>query len=480
MILQHISKYLLKALSTSHHAGGGASSSTALEPMATDGANGAAGGGERNNNKKYRLHALHLAAKKNDVKNGEFLLSQMKVSPNITSKSGFTPMHIAAHYDNVEFGRLLLAAEGGGMCEINFRAKHQITPVHVASKWGKLNFLRFLVENGGDIYAKTKDQLTPVHCAARSGHLNCIQLLLEENYNLIEARTKNGLTPLHMTVQGNHLDCTKYLISMNRDGVNCLSNDSLTPLHIAAHYNFQDQCEVLLENGANCYVRASNGYTPVHIACKKKFYNILVLMMKYMNKPMVVEGDVEQPARVHLDGDAMQVAVEMGSIEVIRYLLENEASIKQEINGDEPVGERFLSGSSNERGETPLHVGVMTCNLEVIKVLLEAGREDTVNRGTVGDNQGPVFYAIRQLKRPVQRDSGSNDEEEGLVELMTEDSLAAEDQQKLTVVKYLLENGANLEQKTVRNHWTPFMYAVKLKLHYLVQYFIDQVIMIGI
>lgn len=284
------------------------------------------------NNKKYKLHALHLAAKKNDVKNGEFLLREMNVSPNITSKSGFTPMHIAAHYDNVDFGRLLLA-EGGDRCQINFRAKHQITPVHVACKWGRINFLRFLLENGADIYAQTKDKLTPLHCAARSGHLSCIEALLGQNFNLIEARTKNGLSPLHMTVQGNHVEATRYLVQVNPNCVHNLSDDSLTPLHIAVHYNYYELTELLLENGANCYVRATNGYTPVHIACKKKFYDILILLMRYMNRRVTVEdeGEVGVKGDRPLDASALQVAVEMGSIEVIKFLLEHEPEIKREI-----------------------------------------------------------------------------------------------------------------------------------------------------
>lgn len=318
--------------------GGGAVNGT------TDQQQTQAGGG---NNKKYKLHALHLAAKKNDVKNGEFLLREMNVSPNITSKSGFTPMHIAAHYDNVEFGRLLLA-EGGDRCQINFRAKHQITPIHVACKWGRINFLRFLLDNGADIYAQTKDKLTPLHCASRSGHLSCIEALLGQNFNLIEARTKNGLSPLHMTVQGNHLDATRYLIHVNRNSVHNLSDDSLTPLHISVHYNFYQMTELLLENGANCYVRATNGFTPVHIACKKKFYEILILLMCYMNRRVnETNGETEEEAKAGrpMDASALQVAVEMGSIDVIKFLLEHEKEIQREI----AAGGKQLEGAEKEQ-----------------------------------------------------------------------------------------------------------------------------------
>lgn len=131
---------------------------------------------------------------------------------------------------------------------------------------------------------------------------------------------------------------------------------------------------------------------------------------------------------------------------------------------------------ANERGETPLHIGVMTGNLEIVKFLLEQPRTEdqsqqaenaapsasALNQGTVGDNQGPIFYAIRQLRDATP---GAR----------TEADLTEEERGKFALVRYLVEHGANLGQRTVRNHWTPFMYAVKLRLHLVVQHLIDHV-----
>lgn len=82
---------------------------------------------------KVRLPALHIAAKKDDIKAAALLL-QNNQNPDVTSKSGFTPLHIAAHYGNDNVAKLL--HEKGA--DVNFAAKHNITPLHVASKWGKV------------------------------------------------------------------------------------------------------------------------------------------------------------------------------------------------------------------------------------------------------------------------------------------------------------------------------------------------------
>lgn len=119
----------------------------------------------------------------------------------------------------------------------------------------------------------------------------------------------------------------------------------------------------------------------------------------------------------------------------------------------------FIPDWANERGETPLHIGVMTGNLEIVKFLLEQPQQPQevagvaaaannaaggLNQGTVGDNQGPIFYAIRQLR-------------DATPEARTEADLTEEERTKFALVRYLVENGASLGQRTVRNHWTPFM-----------------------
>lgn len=68
---------------------------------------------------KVRLPALHIAAKKDDCKAASLLLLQSEHNPDVTSKSGFTPLHIAAHYGNENIAVLLL--DKGA--DVNFPAK---------------------------------------------------------------------------------------------------------------------------------------------------------------------------------------------------------------------------------------------------------------------------------------------------------------------------------------------------------------------
>ena len=67
---------------------------------------------------KVRLPALHIAAKKDDTKAAALLL-QNDHNPDVTSKSGFTPLHIAAHYGNENIAVTLLQRGA----DVNYSAK---------------------------------------------------------------------------------------------------------------------------------------------------------------------------------------------------------------------------------------------------------------------------------------------------------------------------------------------------------------------
>lgn len=93
-------------------------------------------------------------------------IEQVIIGNDVLFQSGFTPLHIASHYGNINVGTLLI--DKGA--DVNFKARNSILPLHVASKWGRTNMVTLLLDNGGLIDGKTRDGLSPLHCGARSGH----------------------------------------------------------------------------------------------------------------------------------------------------------------------------------------------------------------------------------------------------------------------------------------------------------------------
>lgn len=120
-------------------------------------------------------------------------------------------------------------------------------------------------------------------------------------------RSQNGLSPIHMAAQGDHLDCVRLLLQYSAE-IDDITLDHLTPLHVAAHCGHHRVAKLLVEKGAKPNSRAlvseegagragageresllandhpsvhlQNGFTPLHIACKKNHIRVMELLLK--------------------------------------------------------------------------------------------------------------------------------------------------------------------------------------------------------
>jgi ankyrin len=55
------------------------------------------------------------------------------------------------------------------------------TPLHVACHFGQINMVRFLLQHGADVKATTSIGYTPLHQASQQGHTTIVNLLLENS-----------------------------------------------------------------------------------------------------------------------------------------------------------------------------------------------------------------------------------------------------------------------------------------------------------
>ncbi|XP_055383981.1 ankyrin-3 isoform X2 [Condylostylus longicornis] len=376
---------------------------------------------------KVRLPALHIAAKKDDVKAAALLLEN-EHNPDIVSKSGFTPLHIAAHYGNVDIANLLI--DKGA--DVNYTAKHNITPLHVACKWGKTNIINLLLSKGAKIDATTRDGLTPLHCAARSGHEKVIEILLKNNAPIL-SKTKNGLAPLHMAAQGEHDEAARILLQ-NMAPVDEVTVDYLTALHVAAHCGHVKVAKLLLDHQADPNARALNGFTPLHIACKKNRIKVVELLLKH---------NASISATTESGLTPLHVASFMGCMNIVIYLLQHDAA-----NPDAPT----------VRGETPLHLAARAKQTDIIRILLRNGAQVDVKAREgqtplhVASRLGNIDIVMLLLQHGANVDSKTKD-------LYTPLHITAKEGQE-EVASVLLENNANIDA-TTKKGFSPLHLAAK-------------------
>uniref|UniRef100_A0A8C2FKT4 Ankyrin 2 n=1 Tax=Cyprinus carpio TaxID=7962 RepID=A0A8C2FKT4_CYPCA len=449
---------------------------------------------------KVRLPALHIAARKDDTKSAALLLQndhnadvQSKMMVNRTTESGFTPLHIAAHYGNGNVATLLLNRGAA----VDFTARNGITPLHVASKRGNTNMVHLLLDRGAQIDAKTRDGLTPLHCAARSGHDTAVELLLERGAPML-ARTKNGLSPLHMAAQGDHVECVKHLLQ-HKAPVDDVTLDYLTALHVAAHCGHYRVTKLLLDKRANPNARALNGFTPLHIACKKNRVKVMELLIKYgafiqaitesgltpihvaafmghLSIVLLLLQNGASPDVSNIRGEtALHMAARAGQMEVVRCLLRNGAMVDARARerqtplhiasrlGKTEIVQLLLQhmahpDAATTNGYTPLHIAAREGHLDVTSVLLEAGASHSLatKKGFTPLHVASKYGSLDVVKLLLQRRappdfSGKN----GLTALHV---AAHYDNQKVALL--LLDKGAS-PHATAKNGYTPLHIAAK-------------------
>ncbi|XP_069652123.1 ankyrin-3 isoform X20 [Haliaeetus albicilla] len=449
---------------------------------------------------KVRLPALHIAARKDDTKAAALLLQndhnadvESKMMVNRTTESGFTPLHIAAHYGNINVATLLLNRGAA----VDFTARNDITPLHVASKRGNANMVKLLLDRGAKIDAKTRDGLTPLHCGARSGHEQVVEMLLDRGAPIL-SKTKNGLSPLHMATQGDHLNCVQLLIQHNVP-VDDVTNDYLTALHVAAHCGHYKVAKVLLDKKANPNAKALNGFTPLHIACKKNRIKVMELLLKHGASIQAVTesgltpihvaafmGHVNivsqlmhhgaSPNTTNVRGEtALHMAARAGQTEVVRYLVQNGAQVEAKAKDDQTplhisarlgkadiVQQLLQQGASpnaaTTSGYTPLHLSAREGHEDVASVLLDHGASLSIitKKGFtplhVAAKYGKIEVANLLLQKSASPDASGKS---GLTPLHV---AAHYDNQKVALL--LLDQGAS-PHASAKNGYTPLHIAAK-------------------
>uniref|UniRef100_A0A3Q2Q280 Ankyrin 3 n=1 Tax=Fundulus heteroclitus TaxID=8078 RepID=A0A3Q2Q280_FUNHE len=341
--------------------------------------------------------------------------------------SGFTPLHIAAHYGNINVATLLLNRGAA----VDFMARNDITPLHVASKRGNSNMVKLLLDRGSKIDAKTKDGLTPLHCGARSGHEQVVEILLDRGAPIL-SKTKNGLSPLHMATQGDHLNCVQLLLQHDVP-VDDVTNDYLTALHVAAHCGHYKVAKLIVDKKANPNAKALNGFTPLHIACKKNRVKVMELLLKHGASIQAVTESGLTP---------IHVAAFMGHENIVHALTRHGAS----------------PNTTNVRGETALHMAARAGQTDVVRYLLKNGaKADTKSK----DDQTALHISSRLGKVDIVQQllhcgaSANSATTSGYTPL----HLAAREGHQ-DVASMLLENGASLSSATKKG-FTPLHVAAK-------------------
>jgi|APGre2960657444_1045066.scaffolds.fasta_scaffold14172_1 ankyrin repeat protein len=192
-------------------------------------------------------------------------------------EDGYTPLHWACCYGQLECVRLLLAHGASP----DARSSDGWTPTSLAAGKGFPACLVACAAAGGDVNVRDSRGWTALHRAAWNGHTHCCLLLLTLcSPNLVHAVTKQGWTALHQASRFGSLDCVRALLSSGANIATPCSGASYqgwTALHLAANNAHSEVVAALLAAGAQADAREGGGATaqdcaarfisPAHRAC---------------------------------------------------------------------------------------------------------------------------------------------------------------------------------------------------------------------
>jgi len=213
------------------------------------------------------------------------------------------------------------------------------TAMHYAATFGDVDIMKVLIQNGGDVNARTRDEeyLTPLNIAVYDGHKDIVELLLKHGAE-VNGQDDYERTVLCCAILADRSDIAKILIDAEAD-VNPGKEYGSAPLQLAVKYGFTETARILLEKGADpkdigpplhqaaffgqmetvkklidmkTDINDKNMYgaTPLHMAVRGKNIEI-VKMLVNNNADLDIEGKTEKIP--------LCIAIELGCIEIVKF-----------------------------------------------------------------------------------------------------------------------------------------------------------------
>jgi uncharacterized protein len=422
---------------------------------------------------------------------------QQKIDVNAAEADGTTALHWAVRVDDIELTQMLLRA-GADARRAN---RYGVTPLQLAAVNGSVPAATALLEAGADPNSVLPEGESILMTAARTGSPALLRLLIDRGASLDAKEKWYGESALTWAVAENHADAARVLLQRGadvnvrsaplefprrRNGQSVLSLGSWTPLMYAARENALEAGRVLVDAKADLDAVDPDGATALVVAIINANYEFAAFLLDAGANPNIVDKEAAM-GPLYAAIDMHRLAVGHGrpnprptgtldAVDVVRRLLDRKADPNVRLNAAIFQRQHTMGDFALAKGATPFMRAAKSGDVEVMKLLLEAGADASLtmpNKSTAlmfaaglgwrdgspaapSYDQGTPEEAVQAITLLLERGAdlnAANDNGDTALHLAVTNRGAPE------IVRFLIARGANLQAQNKRGQ-TPLAAAM--------------------
>jgi ankyrin repeat protein len=281
-------------------------------------------------------HRLADAVERRDTRTIDALLAR-KTEVNAPQPDGASPLHWAAHYDDLALVRRLIAAGANA----NAANDHGVTPLALACENGNAAITAALLSAGARPNDRAASGETPLMIAVRSGAYDVVDALLARGADVNAAELSHQQTALMWAVARGHDRIVERLIAAGAD-VHARSRVRRRTVQLNTRYGDQNTVRGVTEMDLG-------GFTPLLFAARSgTVASAAHLLGAGANANDKAPGGMS----------ALVVAAHSGNGAVAAYLAEHGADV-----------------NVADAGYTALHAAILRGDLPLVQVLVARGAD---------------------------------------------------------------------------------------------------------
>jgi ankyrin repeat protein len=382
------------------------------------------------------------AAKARDQQKVRALLKQ-KVDVNGRSLDGATALLWAAHWNDLATADLLIRAGA----DVNAANDYRVTPLSEACINGSAPLVETLLKAGAHPDEPIATGETPIMTCSRTGNVGAVRALIARGVNVNAAEPTLRQTALMWAIAEHHLDVVRLLIEHGADA-RAMTRQGFTPLHLAAREGDLDTARLLLSAGVDVNVLSkpdptlkgrgplfesmkSGGSTPLLAATMRGQVPLAMFLLEQGADPNIQdagfsplhwvsgtwEADLSNPV-FGFDEAMSGIPDRQAKLQLLKALLDRGANPNARMARRVPA---YAGGYAEPVGATPFFLASSVADIEVMRILLAAGADPTLQT----ESKTSALMAAAGVNRKLAESPVTEDQSLEAVKLLLELGLDA-------------------------------------------------------